>query len=84
MQTLSLIGTGNFIISRNKRGFILVNGSSMVSIAAFGPCDRGSNPSWFALSNSNQKLSFTNITSMWFSSRYCNPAMGDTLVDVDQ
>ena len=32
--------------------------SSMVSIAAFGPRDPGSNPGRFAVSNSNQKLSF--------------------------
>ena len=32
--------------------------SSMVSIAAFGPGDPGSNPGWFAASNSNGKLSF--------------------------
>ena len=32
--------------------------SSMVSIAAFGPRHSGSNPSWFAVSNSNKKLSF--------------------------
>ena len=31
---------------------------SMVSIAAFGPEDPGSNPGWFAISNSNQTLSF--------------------------
>ena len=29
----------------------------MVSIAAFGPGDPGTNPSWLAVSNSNQKLS---------------------------
>ena len=27
----------------------------MVSIAAFGPIDLGSNPSWFAVSNLNKK-----------------------------
>ena len=32
--------------------------SSMVSIAALGPRVPGSNPGWFAISNSNQKLSF--------------------------
>ena len=32
--------------------------SSMVSIAAYGPRDLGSNPGWFAVSNSSQKLSF--------------------------
>ena len=31
--------------------------SSQVSIATFGPRIPGSNPSWFAISNSNQKLS---------------------------
>ena len=30
----------------------------MVSIAAFGPGDPSSNPGWFAVLNSNQKLSF--------------------------
>ena len=32
--------------------------SSMASIAAFGPGDPGSDPGWFAVSNSNQKLGF--------------------------
>ena len=32
--------------------------NSMVSIAAFGHRDRGSNPGWFTVLNSNQKLSF--------------------------
>ena len=32
--------------------------SSIVSIAAFGPGDPGSNPGWFAVLNSNRKLSF--------------------------
>ena len=30
----------------------------MVSIDAFGPRDLGSNPGWFAVSNSDWKLSF--------------------------
>ena len=42
--------------------------SSIVSIAPFGPGDPGSNPGWFAVSSSDQKLSFTNNTSMWYSS----------------
>ena len=58
--------------------------SSMVSIATFGPGDPGSNPGWFAVMNSNQKLSFMNNTSVWYSSKYCNPAMGDTLVGGDK
>ena len=32
--------------------------SSMVSVAAFDPQDPGSNPGWFAVSNSNRKWSF--------------------------
>ena len=32
--------------------------SSMVSIAGLCPGDPGSNPGWFAVSNSNWKLSF--------------------------
>ena len=51
----------------------------MVSVAAFGPRDPGSNPCWFPVSNSNQKLSFTSNKSV-----YCNPAMGDTLVGGDK
>ena len=58
--------------------------SSMVSVAAFGQGDLGTNPSWFTVSNSNQKLSFTNNTSVWYSSIYCNPAKMDTLVGVDK
>ena len=30
----------------------------MVNIAAFGAGDPGPNPGWFAVSNSNRKLSF--------------------------
>ena len=30
----------------------------MVSIVTIGPGDPGSNPGWFAVSNSNQKLTF--------------------------
>ena len=30
----------------------------MVSVAAFGPGDPGSNPGWFAVSNLNKKMSF--------------------------
>ena len=32
--------------------------SSIVSIATFGYIDPGKDPGWFAVSNSNQKLSF--------------------------
>ena len=32
--------------------------SSMVSISTFGPGDPGSNPGWFTVSNSSQRLSF--------------------------
>ena len=32
--------------------------SSMVSKAAFGPGDPGTNPDWFAVLNSNKKLRF--------------------------
>ena len=48
--------------------------SLIVSIAAFGPGDPGSNPGWFAVSTS-KKLSVTN-------SKYHNPAMGGILVDI--
>ena len=43
--------------------------SSMVSMAAFGPRDQSSNPSWFAVSNLNKKLNyyFTNNASLWLS-----------------
>ena len=30
----------------------------MVTLVTFGPGDPGSNPGWFAASDSNQKLSF--------------------------
>ena len=36
----------------------------MVSAAAFGPRDPGSNPGWLAVSNSNEKLSVTINNSM--------------------
>ena len=32
----------------------------MVSVAALGPEDLGSNPGWFAVANSYQELSVTN------------------------
>ena len=38
--------------------------SSMISVAVFGPGDQVSNSGWFAVSNSNRKLSFTNNTSV--------------------
>ena len=36
--------------------------SSMVSLAAFSPGDQGSNPSWFSVSNLNQKIEFPGLT----------------------
>ena len=56
----------------------------MVSVATFGPGDQGSNPGQFDVSNSNKKLSFTNNTGFWYSSKYCNPAIWDTLVGGDE
>ena len=35
--------------------------SSMVSFAAFGPGAPGSSPGWFAVSNSNKKIQFSQI-----------------------
>ena len=52
----------------------------MVRVAAFCPRNPGSNPGQFIVLNSNKKLSATNNTSVWYSSKYCNSAMGDTLV----
>ena len=37
----------------------------MVRVAAFGPRDPGSEPGWFAVSNSKKKLSVTNNTRVW-------------------
>ena len=56
----------------------------MANVAPFVPRDRGSNPSWFAVSNSNQKLSFTNNTRMWYSSKFFNLVMGGTLEGGDK
>ena len=50
----------------------------MVSLATFGPGEPVLNSSWFLVSNSNQKL------RVWYSSRYCYPAMGDSLVGGDK
>ena len=50
----------------------------MVSVAAFGPGIPGSNLGWFAVSKSNQKLSFQEYY------KYCNPVMGGTLVGYDK
>ena len=41
-----------------KPSTILMECSSMFGVAAFGPGDPDSNTGWFALSNSNRKLSF--------------------------
>ena len=49
----------------------------MVSVLALDPGELGSYPGWFAVTNSNQKLSFTNSISVWYSSKYCKPGMGD-------
>ena len=51
----------------------------MVSIAALGCRD----PGWFAVSNSNQKLSFhkLNNTSMLYTRKYRNPAIGGIFVN---
>ena len=44
---------------KGKRNKIMSMGcSSMISVAAFGPGDPGSNPDWFDVSNSNWKLSY--------------------------
>ena len=56
----------------------------MVSTAAFGPGDPSSNPGWFAVLNSNKNLGVMNNTRVWYSSKYCNPAMGDTLEGGDE
>ena len=58
--------------------------SSMASIATYNPGDPGLSPTWFAISNSNRKLSVKNKTSMWYSSKQCNPARGETLIDGDK
>ena len=58
--------------------------SSRDDITAFGPGDAGSNPDWFAILNSNQNWVFINNTSLRYSSNYCNPVMGGTLVSGDK
>ena len=55
----------------------------MVSVATFGPGYSGSNPGWFAVLNSNKKLSVANNTSVQYSSNYRNPAMGGILEGID-
>ena len=47
-----------FAPENNKLGMPSMECSLMVSIVAFGPGDPSSNPSWCAVLNSNQKLSF--------------------------
>ena len=37
----------------------------MVSIATFGPRDPGSNPGWFAVSNSKLKIEFSRIIKIY-------------------
>ena len=57
--------------------------SSMVSLAAFCPGDPGSNSCSFAVSNSNQKLSFHENYKPVVIYKV-HPAMGDTLVGGDK
>ena len=45
-------------VSANNKMVKSMECNSMVSMAAFGHGDPGSNPGWFAISNSNPKLSF--------------------------
>ena len=40
-----------------KYDVVVLGCNPMVSATAFGPGDLGSNPGWFAVSNSNLKLS---------------------------
>ena len=88
-------GTGNGLVGnriikliqidvKETKTKLSVECNSMVSIAAFNPGDPGSNPGLFAVLNSNQKLTFKKNTSMWFSSRYCNPVTVGTLVGGDK
>ena len=56
----------------------------MVSIASFGLGDPGLNPGWFAVSNSSKKLSVMNNTSILYSSKICNPAIGSIFVGDDK
>ena len=55
----------------------------MVSIAAFGPGDPGSNPGWFAVSNANKKLSFYKYHHI-YSRQHRNPAIRGILVGIDK
>ena len=63
---------------------------SMVTIAAFGLGDPITNPGWFAVSNSNQKLSGMNNTINYSSIGmslyyyYRNPEMWGILVGIDK
>ena len=56
----------------------------MVSVAAFGPGDPGSNWGWFAVSNSNSNRVFTNNISFLYSSKYCDSVLGGNLVGGDK
>ena len=72
------------IFKWDKMLYLSMEYSSMVSLAAFSPGDLGSNLGWLAVSDSNVKLIFMNNTRVWYSSKYCNPAMGDTLEGGDE
>ena len=56
----------------------------MVSVAAYGLGNAGSNPGWLAVLFSNKILSFKNNTIVWYSSEYCYTVMRDTLVGGDK
>ena len=56
----------------------------MVSVAAFGLEDPGSNPGWFAVTNLNQKLTFKIMQACCTLAITVTPALGDTLVGGDK
>ena len=48
----------------------------IVSPAAFGPIDQGSNLAGLLSQIQIENCVFTNNRSLWYSSKYCNPARG--------
>ena len=47
----------------------------MISVAAFGPGDQGSNPGVLAVSNLILKFIDTNNTNVWYSRKYWDLAL---------
>ena len=56
----------------------------MVSVAHSGPGDPGFKSRLVRCHEFKSKIEFHENTIVWYSSKYCNPAMGDTFLGGDK